>query len=1361
MSWTQRSRAWIAARRPSASYLRLFRNLDRTDWALITVGTVAAIAAGVPLPVIGVLFGKMLDQFNQQVCQAQSGMQDTDHFLDLVADHVIDIIAVAAANFALIWIYTSCWSAFGERVVRRLREAYVRSLLAQDMAFFDTLPPGAVNTHLSADLLAVQNGTSEKVGILLASLAYFVASYVVAFWMLPVLAAQLICLVPALLIISLVGAHLGSRFTARSSAELADATGLATEIMTHLRVVQAFEALKPLRVVYHGYLRRARKSGYYRALAAAVMLGCLFFVAYSANALAFHSGSRLVTDRMRDPNEDPSGTVGAVYTVIFLLLDASFVVGQIAPYLQAFSSAGGAGNRLFEIVHHTPAIDASGAAGCTVPDELLGFELRDVRFAYPARPEAFVLDGASLTIGAGERVGICGTSGSGKSTVAALLQRFYDPAEGSITLHDGTPLNALNLPWLRAQMGYVGQDAMLADCTVLENIAHGLLDSPKHPELQPALLYLSRFALHDSLADGWLAEVDEEHRDALGQVVRLVEDAARAAHAHPFIEALPNGYRTHVGHAAHTLSGGQKQRIALARAIIKKPRVLLLDEATAALDSHSELAVQAALDGMDEPRTTIAIAHRLATIKHYDRIIVMAHGRVVEQGTHDELLAQQGLYADLAAAQLDENVGSGSEDDASSLDDDAMMHGPIENSVFNDTHEVGKVVHPVESATAPVHESRSLPEKPAEVVPQLSHGQTLRRLARYTGPSWLFWVVGLGASAVIGGAYSGEAVLFGHVVQALNPCQSPDRVESQADLFALFFFILALIELFAYFLSGASLGVVAESLLLRVRKQIVEVLAAQRLVWYETRHAAPSSMIAELVADTSNLGGLTSTVIGTIFSILVNLVAGIVLAHAVAWRIAIVILATVPILLVSGYLRLKVLAEFQRRHETVYAKSTSIAVDAAQDIQTVAALRRENDVLQLFQYALEKPYRESLRHIVIGNVFLAVSLSISYFIYGFAYWWGSRNVAEGRYSQVAFFTVLPALLFSAQTSGQLLAFGPDLSKAQVSAGHLFSVLEFAKIPREHVVPDDADEHEKGQAPAAEGAGGAEDAGGDLELGAKRTGHAADVAPRTPLPVTFEQVSFTYAQRLDPALRDVSFEVPAGAFVALIGESGSGKSTCLSLIENLYTPSHGVVRVGGKQTTAVTTAELREGMAIVPQDAMLFHGTVAFNVALGLDDPMSSTAVPASPRTVHTSSGEVDPRIVQACKDAHIHDVIMAMPDGYQTDVGPGGSHLSGGQRQRLAIARALVRRPRLLLLDEPTSAMDATSEQAFQNTLEALQRSHACTIVTVAHRMRTIRMADHIVLFSHGRIVARGTHAELLQHCAAYRTMVSHQSVAQ
>lgn len=1332
MTVYERCRRWCSDNKPtresSGSYFRLFRGMGKVDYAYLLVGTIAAIAAGVPLPVIGVMFGKMLNQFNQASCDA--GMpHDTSHFLELVAEHVILIVAVAAANFALVWIYTSCWSALGERIVRRMRESYVRSLLAQDMSFFDRLTPGAVSTHLSGDLLSVQNGTSEKVGILIASLAYFATSYAVSFWLLPVLAAQLVSLVPALLLVSLIGAHFGSKFTARSSEQLSEATGLATEIMTHLRIVQAFEALKPLQTVYNAYLRRARVSGIHRALSAATMLGALFFVAYSANALAFHSGSRMVAGNMVDPNVNADDTVGSVYTVIFLLLDASFVVGQIAPYLQAFSSAGGAGQRLFSIIEHASAIDASSSKGEVRDAPLLGFTLKDVSFAYPARPECHVLTDATLTIQPGERVGICGASGSGKSTVAALLHRFYDPLNGEIALHDGTPLQKLNIQWLRSQLGYVGQDAVLSDCSVLENIAHGLLQSPRHPHLQDALLFLSRHALHEPLKENWLANAPEQYKDALSEIVRLVEEAAKAAHAHTFIETLPSSYRTAVGHAASTLSGGQKQRIALARAVVKKPKVLVLDEATAALDSHSELAVQAALDGMEEPRTTIAIAHRLATIKHYDRIIVMAQGKVVEQGTHTELLALDGHYAALATAQLDEATS-----EASSCHEPEVPEVP-EKGIYLGEKEMPVTTFGAARAEAEAEEDRAPSVKPERLVPQLSHSKTLRRLGQWTAPSWPLWMIGLLASAVIGGAYSGEAVLFGHVVQALNPCQPVDHVKSQADLFALFFFILALIELVAYFVSGTALGLVAESLLLRVRRRIVEVLAVQRLAWYESRHATPSTLIANLVADTSNLGGLTGTVIGTIASILVNLIAGIVLAHAVAWRIAIVILATVPILILSGYLRLKILAEFQRRHETVYAKSTAIAVNAASSIQTIAALRREDDVLQLFHHALEKPYHESMRYIVIGNVFLAISLSISYFIYGFAYWWGSKNVAEERYSQVAFFTVLPALLFSAQTSGQLLAFGPDVSKAQVSAMNLFSLLEHAKAP--------AQTSEKAEVPE------------DVEAEAK----APALSAQGPLPVSFDKVGFTYTQRASPALHEVSFEAQPGHFVALIGESGSGKSTCLSLIENLYEPSRGSIRVGGCVTTAIPSHELRSSMAIVPQDAMLFHGSIQFNVALGLDDPMSAAgAVSEAEDPVHTSS-EVDPRIVQACKEANIHDVIIAMPNGYHTDVGPGGTHLSGGQRQRLAIARALVRRPRLLLLDEPTSAMDATSEQAFQSTLEALHKSRQCTILTVAHRMRTIRMADHIVLFSHGRIVARGTHAELMQSCAAYRAMVSHQSV--
>lgn len=1339
MRWRERLKAIC----PSMSYIRLFQGLAYTELLVLLIGIVASLAAGVPLPLIGVLFGQMVNGFNTQAC-ANHGLTTPDApskaaFLDDVSDHVVKIVIVAAVNFALIWIYASCWSFLGERIARRLRQCYVRALLSKDMAYFDTLPPGEISTRLSENLILVQNGTSEKMGIFLSSLSYFITSYVISFYLLPALAGQLVSLIPAFLIVSMAGAHFVGKYSSRMSSHLGDASSIASESLTNLRAVQAFEMQRPLAKLFNMHLHLVRRTGLFRALSAATMLGCLFFVAYSANALAFYSGSRMVTERM-DGEGGASDTVGSVYTVIFLLLDASFVVGQIAPYMQSFSAAGGAGSQLLETVQQTSPIDpfsGDGLRPCD-SDAPLGFRLRGVSLAYPARPNARVLDHLDLDLEPGQRIGLCGFSGSGKSTVVSLLLRLYEPSEGSVTLFDGTSLRDVSVSWLRAQVGLVGQEPVLFDCTVLESIAHGLLGSPAHAHLHEALRWLSRYSFdHTTMPATWHAEAPSEIHEALTDVQKACEEAAHMAYAHDFIAALPQGYLTRVGDAGRSLSGGQKQRIALARAIVKKPRVLILDEATAALDSQSEKVVQAAFDRVSEGRTTIAIAHRLSTIKNYDKIVVMAHGQVMEQGTHDELMEAKSHYARLVYAQTDSTP-----DDSPSLPAVEPSKAPTSMNEEEPMHGMSMPM-PAQPVVAPAiitdveHAHAVTPRKHANV----SYTRSLLRLMRWALVKWPYALLGLAASAIIGGAYSGEAVLFGHVIEALNPCKTPSRIEQQSDMFALFFFVLALIELASYFVSGASFGFVSEWLLLRIRKLVFQVLVSQPLAWYESEKTTPSVMIANLSADTSNLGGLTGTVIGTIFSILVNFVAGITLAHIVAWRIAVVILSMVPILILAGYMRLKVIADFQKRHETAYARSTSVAVEAASSMRTIAALSRERDVLQLFEYSLEKPYRESLGHLVLGNLFLAISLSISYFIYGFAYWWGSKNVAEERYSQVAFFTVLPALLFSAQSSGQLLAFAPDFTKAQVSASNIFSLLDRAHTK--------VDARIRRARPAR-----------TYDEEAKAT--TMPLGDGGPLSVSFEHVSFTYPGRDIPALQDIHLDIPAGCFAAFIGASGSGKSTAMSLIENFYAPTQGVVRVNGCSTTSTPTHVLREHMAIVPQEAMLFRGSIQFNVALGLLDPLSVPAVAEETQPgafTEKPSETADGRITEACEAAHLHTAIQAMPDGYRTDIGASGSQLSGGQKQRLAIARALIRRPHLLLLDESTSAMDASSEQAFQDTLNALYQSRQCTIIAIAHRMRTIRSADMIFLFDQGRVIARGTHNELLAASPQYQAMIAHQSL--
>ena len=1418
----KRCKSAITSIRLSSNYFALYKAADRTDIALLVIGIIAAIGSGVPLPLIGILFGQLIDGFNSAGCGGSGRPTNTGAFLSSVDDKVEKIAIIAAVNFFLIWTYTTCWSNLGERLVRKMRQRYLRAVLRQDMAFFDTLKPGEVGTRLSADLLTIQNGTSEKMGILISSLSYFVTSYIVAFIKLPKLAGQLVSLLPAFAIVSVFGSRFVAKAQKNTSTHLSHASSLAAEALNNLPVVQAFGSQPRLSNIYQSHLELARKQGTLKALAAACVMGSLFFVGYSANALAFFSGSNLIA------SSGNPGTVGSVYTVIFLLLDASFIVGQIAPYLQTFSAASGAGQALRETIDKQSPIDGTDTVSGIMPQpgdvQDIAVELEDVEFRYPARPDEKALQGLSLHVPAGHRVALVGLSGSGKSTVASLLQRFYDPTSGRVTLN-GVDLRDYNVRWLRSQIGVVGQEPVLFDCSILQSIAHGLVGSPAHARLHATVLAFSQVGQEKVGTDLNQILTTPEQLAELDEIKELCVRAAKLAGAHGFIEKLPQGYDTQVGEAGGKLSGGQKQRISIARAIVKQPKLLILDEATAALDSHSEHAIAQALDSISEGVTTIAIAHRLATIRNYDQIVVMGAGKVLEQGTHKELLAQRGFYYKLAAAQDTgaggaEEGGSDSEDAAGDAEDEA---GDEENVAKerkgrrrmddvaegdeneNDTEDAvvgsddntasrspsrdsGHSTLQRNSSDASYPDDTSSPGSGEPTEKQATEAQLeeaarkypprviLKRVLWMLRREWPYILLGLFTSAVMGGSYSGEAVLFGHVIEALNPqCHSPDGVRSSGREFGLYFFILALIQLCAYSINGLVWGLVAERLLFRLRRVSFDTMMDQRLTWYEAQDQNPASMIASLSNDANNLGGVTGTVIGTIFCILINLIAGISVSLAIAWRIAIVILALVPIILAAGYLRLKVLADFQKRHETAYVKSNSLAIEAVQCIKTVASLGREDDVMRKFERSLERPYREGMRHFLFGNVFLALALSISYFIYAFAYWWGSQNIAEGRYSQTAFFIVLPALLFSAQASGQLLAFAPDFSKAHVSAAKFFRLMDQRPAAverrkrREQEKKDRSHRRDKDKSKPT-----------PLTAGKEDEETAADAQPdavekRQPSTVVFDNVSFTYPTRSEPALKNVSLTIPAGSFAAFVGQSGSGKTTAMSLIENFYTPSSGTVAVDGLYTDRTSDQLLRREIAIVPQEPVIFYGTVRFNVLLGLrpDLPSHSATTIRRRRRRDTEEDDAllapyqpdtawqdsipDSLVTDACKAAGIHDTIMGFKKGYDTLIS--SSQLSGGQKQRLSIARALIRKPRLLLLDESTSALDSQSEHAFQQTLANIRNEGKCTILAIAHRMRTIKDADHIFLFENGQLEAQGAYAELMKRSDKFKAMVSYQSL--
>ncbi|SPO26168.1 related to multidrug resistance protein 4 [Ustilago trichophora] len=1114
----------------SSNYFALYKAADGTDIALLVIGIIAAIGSGVPLPLIGILFGQLIDGFNSAGCGGSGRPTNTSLFLSSVDDKVEKIAIIAAVNFFLIWTYTTCWSNLGERLVRKMRQRYLRAVLRQDMAFFDTLTPGEVGTRLSADLLTIQNGTSEKMGILISSVSYFVTSYIVAFIKLPKLAGQLVSLLPAFAIVSILDPDLWQR---------------RRRILRRISPAPA------------SHLDLARKQGTLKALAAACVMGSLFFVGYSANALAFFSGSNLIAS-----SGNPS-TVGSVYTVIFLLLDASFIVGQIAPYLQTFSAASGAGQSLRATIDKISPIDGTDTKiGITPPPgdvNEIAVELQNVEFSYPARPDEKALQGLSISVPAGHRVALVGLSGSGKSTVASLLQRFYDPTSGRVLLN-GTDLRDYNVRWLRSQIGLVGQEPVLFDCSILQSIAHGL----------------------------------EKTGTDLHQILTTQTHWINWKRSNVSVSALPNS--------------------------------------PVPMDSSRS-----------SPRDTTP---KLAKPDDDD------------DEMHDEQVT----------VETENNQRSHRMDDA------------VEGDEYEEAIEA--------QLSSPAL------KYPPRVI--------LKRIIWLLRREWPYILLGLFTSAIMGGSYSGEAVLFGHVIEALNPqCHSPDGVRSAGREFGLYFFILALIQFFAYSINGLVWGLVAERLLFRLRRVSFNTMMDQRLTWYEAQGQNPASMIASLSNDANNLGGVTGTVIGTIFCILINLIAGISVSLAIAWRIAIVILALVPIILAAGYLRLKVLADFQKRHETAYIKSNSLAIEAVQCIKTVISLGREEDVMQ---------YRRG------------------------------------------------------KASGQLLAFAPDFSKAHVSAVNFFKLMDQrpAAVERRKRVEQEKKER-RGKSMFSSRAKASDNSfeknnEDDVETRAASDQGADAVEKTQPSTIIFDNVSFTYPTRSDPALKNVSLTIPPGSFAAFVGQSGSGKTTAMSLIENFYTPSSGSVTVDGLRTDRTPDAILRRDIAIVPQEPVIFYGTHR-NLSTAEAEEAEEEEALLAPYKEDTTWQTSIPEsiIIEACKAAGIHETIISFKHGYDTLIS--SSQLSGGQKQRLSIARALIRKPRLLLLDESTSALDSQSEQAFQQTLTHIREKGQCTILAIAHRMRTIKDADLIFLFENGQLDAKGGYAQLIRTSEKFKAMVSYQSL--